>query len=406
MRTILHVDMDAYFSQVEQKKNPSLKGKPIAVVGAKTRTVILSPSYEARKYGVKTGLRVPEARKLCPTLVLVEADNVAYTENAQKIVEICYQFTDEVEVYSIDEMFLDITGSLRLFGSAENIANGMKKKIQDDLALICSVGVAPNKLLAKLASDMKKPNGLVIIKPEDVKTLLENLPVEELWGIGSKTKKHLNEMGIKTCSELGRFPVANLIARFGIIGEKLSQMGRGDDENPVVPLHMEPDPKSVGHSMTFNKDLTDIEEIERYILQLSEKVGNRMRKGNFAARNIGLTIRYFDFETFTRQHRLKNAIFQDLEIYHAAEHILREQKLVKPIRLLGVRASALEKGAMQQLTLFTQVEKKNLVTVAVDKIKERFGKESIMPADLLSRYNHPGVISPSWRPKGIKNIKF
>ncbi len=398
--------MDAYFAQVEQRKNPALRCKPIAVIGSKKRTVILSPSYEARAYGVKTGLRVPEATGLCPELIFVEADNAAYTELAGKLFDIYYQFTDQVEVYSIDEVFLDVTGSIRLFDSAEAIAREIKERIRQEFSLTCSVGVAPNKLLAKLASNMKKPDGLVIIRPEEVSRVLKGLPVGELWGIGSHLTKALNEMGITTCGELGRCDVEQLRVRFGVLGERLSQMGRGEDASPVIPLGREADPKSIGHSMTFERDLKDIEEIKRYILQLSEKVGVRARKGGFMAREVALTIRYSDFETFTRQRKLKDAINQDLEIYYAAEQILDEQKLVRPVRLLGVRASDLSRGSAQQLNLFTKAERKTQLTKAVDKIKERFGDEAIMHAELLRRYRHPGVISPAWRPKGIKNIKF
>ena len=209
------------------------------------------------------------------------------------LVEIYRQYTPIVEVYSVDEAFLDVTGSIPLFGNVEVIAKNIKKDIRKTLGrLTCSIGIAPNKLLAKLGSDMKKPDGLVIIQQEDIGKLLEHLPVQELWGIGPRLEKHLAVMGIKTCGELGRASIHVLKNRLGVIGERLKLMAQGIDDSPVVPMEQEADAKSVGHSMTLDRDVSDRETLERHILQLSEMVGRRLRRGGYAGRTVALTLRY------------------------------------------------------------------------------------------------------------------
>src|SRR5512136_1006250 len=226
-RTIMHIDMNAFFASVEQQCNPHLRGKPIAVIGSAKRTVITTSSYEARAYGVKTGMNVYEAKQRCPHLILVIGDNRKYTWTSSQIIKIFKEFTPQVEVFSIDEAFLDVTGSLRLFGSAERIAYLIKAGIRHQFGITCSIGIAPNKLLAKLASDMQKPDGLTVIRPEEVSRILETVPVKDLCGVGRKTARQLALYGITSCGDLGRFPVGVLRQRFGVIGERLQQMGRG-----------------------------------------------------------------------------------------------------------------------------------------------------------------------------------
>jgi DNA polymerase-4 len=310
-----------------------------------------------------------------------------------------------VEVYSIDEAFLDITGSLCLFNSPEDIALQIKRKIRKNFGLTCSIGVGSNKLLAKLASNMKKPDGLTIIHPEDVSEILEKLPASTLCGIGSRLEMHLEAMGVKTCGELGRFPVKELKRKFGIIGERLHQMGLGIDESPVVPVEDEPDVKSVGHSMTLDKDISDNESIERYILQLSEMVGRRLRRGQYSGRTVALTLRYSDFHTFTKRRTIKEYINGDFDIYLVALDVLRLIRLKYAVRLLGVSISNLVKD-YGQILLFKKDRDRQSVVQAMDEINDRYGEFSITRARLLDRYPHKGVIAPAWRPAGVRRVNY
>ena len=218
---IICIDMDAYFASVEQQANPKLRGKPIGVIGSGGRTVITTRSYEARKYGVKTGMNVYEAKKLCPDLILVIGDNEKYTYTCQELQVIYNKYTPDIEVYSIDEAFLDVTTTHHLFGGPEAIGTSIKKEVKDQFGINCTVGIAPNILMAKLASDIAKPDGLKWIKPEDAETFLKDLPVRELWGIGSATTERLEQLGIRTCGELGKAPASLLRNKFGIQGESL-----------------------------------------------------------------------------------------------------------------------------------------------------------------------------------------
>jgi len=266
-KIILCIDMDAFFASVEQQSNPKLRGKPIAVIGSGGRTVITTRSYEARKYGVKTGMNLYEAKKLCPPLIFVTGNNEKYTHTCRELQKIYLRFTPEVEAYSIDEAFLDVTASHHLFGGPEAIGNTIKREIKKQFGINCTAGIAPNILLAKLASDIAKPDGLKWIRPEDAGSALECLPVKELWGIGSRLSEKLDAMGIKTCGELGRAPASLLRNKFGIVGEHLKAMGMGICNRP---LHVhEEDPKSIGHSMTFEKNLSQRSAIEAEMLKYS-----------------------------------------------------------------------------------------------------------------------------------------
>ncbi len=401
----MHVDMNAFFASVEQQSKPSLRGKPVAVIGAQQRTVITTSSYEARAYGVKVGMTVPEAKKLCPDIIFVAGNNRKYTDTCTRIVRLYGDYTPLVEVYSVDEAFLDITGALYLFGKPENIAFRIKRKIWRNFGLTCSIGVGPNKLLAKLAGNMQKPDGFTTIHPGAVSEILEKLPVSELCGIGSRLERHLEAMGIKTCGELGRFSVKDLENKFGIVGKKLHQMGLGIDESPVVSVADAPDTKSVGHSMTLERNISNNEDMERYILQLSEMVGRRLRRGNYSGRTIALTLRYPDFHTFTKRRTIKEYINDGIDIYLEALDILRMIRLKHAVRLLGVSVSNLIKN-YSQIPLFKKDRDRISIVQTMDKINDRYGEFSITQARLLDRYSHKGVISPAWRPAGVRKVNY
>lgn len=393
--------MNAFFASVEQRAAPSLRGKPIAVVGSKHRGVILSPSYEARAFGVKTGMTYGEAKKACSHITLVPADSSKYSHACEGLIEIWKDFTPLVEMFSIDEAFLDVTGCDALFGDPVRIAIRIKERVWNEAGLTCSIGIGPNKLLAKLGSDMQKPDGLVLISPEDVADVLENLPVKELCGIGPNLTLALAAMGVRTCGELGRTPLRLLTARFGVVGERLHDMGLGLDDDPVIPLaqHDEEASKSMGHSMTLDEDCSDMAMIERHILQLSEKVGRRLRRGSYTGRTVSLTLRYADFHTFSKQKRLHHAVNHGLDIYAAAVALLREIRLKEAVRLVGVSISSLERN-MRQVPLFVEDRKQTFIAEAMDEINDQYGEFSVTWGTLALRNHHERIISPAWRPTG------
>jgi DNA polymerase-4 len=402
-RTIMHIDINAFFASVEQQCNPGLRGKPIAVIGSNTRTVITTASYEARAWGVKTGMNIYEGRKQCPDLIFVVGNNTKYVDTSIRIMSILNTYTPDVEVFSIDEAFLDITRSLRLFRGARNIARSIKRRISNTLGLTCSIGIAPNKLLAKLASDMQKPDGLVVITKDTARDVLETLSVGELCGIGGRLETHLNTMGIRTCGDLGRYPVMLLKARFGIIGERLHDMGLGIDESPVVAEGDSDDVKSIGHSMTLARDIYDIFHIRRYLLQLSEMVGRRARRHGYHGRTVVLTVRYKDFTTFSRRLSIQRHINNGPDIYRVSLQILGSLRLKQAVRLLGVSLTNL--ACFTQMNLFAEQGRRDELVESMDRINDRYGEFTVTYAALMARSREPGVISPSWRPKGARRVE-
>ena len=380
-RIILHVDMDAFFISVEQRDDPALRGKPAAVCGSLSRSVVTSATYEARPYGIQAGMSIQEAKRRCPQLVLVKGDHSKYTETAARIFSILKDYTPLVEIASIDEAYLDITRSLLLFKSLLSISQSIKDRIREEEQLTCSIGVAPNKLLAKLGSRLKKPDGLTIIGKEEVEKILKDLPVSSLHGIGPKLTEELKSIGIFTCGQLGRFPVPQLTKRFGVIGERLHEMGLGLDDSPVVPLDEEEDAKSISHSVTLEEDTSDPNLLKKVLLQLSERVSRRMRKEGFYGRRVTLTIRYSDFYTFSKQKTLSQWINSGNEIFRHSFEIFESIPHPKPIRLLGVGVSLLKKEWCQ-LDLFEKGEKKDKLLKAMDRVNERFGDWTLTWAGL------------------------
>jgi DNA polymerase-4 len=371
-RIILHIDMDAFFISVEQRDDPSLKGKAAAVCGSLSRSVVTSATYEARPFGIKAGMPVQEARRRCPHLILVEGDHSKYTKTASRIFALLKEYTPLVEVASIDEAYLDITQSLLMFKSYHHIAQSIKTRILEKEGLTCSVGVAPNKLLAKLGSRLRKPDGLVMIPKEEVNRILEDLPVSSLFGIGPKLEEALKFMGILTCGQLGRFPVPLLTKRFGAIGERLHEMGLGLDDSPVVPFDQEEDPKSISNSVTLEEDTSDLPTIRKVLLQLSERVSRRMRQDFLYGQRITLTVRYSDFYTFTKQKTLSQPINNGNGIFHQAFEIFESIPHPKAIRLLGVGMSLLKKEWCQ-LSLFEKRGQMDNLLKAMDEVNGRFG---------------------------------
>lgn len=404
-RVIAHLDMDAFFASVEQQSNPALRGKPVAVTGRGNRGIVTTSSYEARAYGVKTGMNRYEAVQKCPALIFVEANNSRYTDTSRWFVNLCRKFTPMVEVFSVDEVFLDLTGSVRRFGPARKIISNIRQTLLKEKGLTFSAGIGPNKLIAKLLSDLKKPAGLTQVDERDVPGFLENMPVGELCGIGQKTEKKLLYLGIRTCGELGRADPVLLKRHFGVIGPTLVRMGQGRDSSTVVPLEDCPDPCSVGHSMTFDHDISSKEVLKAQLLRLCEMVGRRARQGDFAGKTVSLTIRYKDFTTFTRQTSLKTAINKTRDIYAAADSILNSLTLTQPVRLLGISLSKLA-NTPKQLSLFEEEKKQQQVTHAMDRVNSKFGDFTLTWGSLLDLEERQKIISPAWRPEGPRKIEF
>ncbi len=380
-RIILHMDMDAFFISVEQRDDPSLRGKPAAVCGSLSRSVVTSATYEARPYGIRAGMPIQEAKRRCPQLILVEGDHSKYTETSSRIFSILKEYTPLVEVASIDEAYLDITQSTLLFKSPLHLAQTIKAHILEKEKLTCSVGIAPNKLLAKLASRLKKPDGLVVIEKEEVEKVLRDLPVSKLYGIGPKLEEALQAIGIFTCGPLGKCQVSLLTQRFGVIGERLHEMGLGIDDSPVIPFDEEEDPKSVSHSVTLEKDTSELEALKKVLLQLSERVSRRMRRDSLYGKRVTLTVRYSDFYTFTKQKTLSQSINSGNDIFRHGLEIYRSISHPKPIRLLGIGMSLLEKE-WSQLGLFDRRQKTDHLLKAMDQVNDRFGDWTLTWASL------------------------
>jgi DNA polymerase-4 len=390
--------MNSFFASVEQKAYPFLRGKAIAVCGdPSSRTVVAAASIEAKKYGVKSAMNLYEARKLCPHIIPVEGCPGRYIDTSLRLVAIFTQFTDLVEIFSIDEAFLDVTGTADLFGGAEELARRLKTRIKEQVDLPCSIGVAPNKLLAKLASDMKKPDGLTVIRPEAVEPLLASLPVKELFGIGSRTEASLAELGVKTCGELGRFSERILVQRYGINGAKLKMMGLGRDDAPVMPYYHIPDTKSMGHSVTLDKDTDDLAHLRRVLLKLSEMVGRRLRRDNYRGRTVYLCLRYEDFSTFGQQKSIQGFIDDGQQIYRIGWEIFEAMyQRGRKVRLIGVSVSNLVKD-LKQMGLF-ETQKNLALDAATDNINNKYGEFMVRRGTLIPRIPTSKVISPAWRP--------
>jgi len=374
-RAILHLDMDAFYASVEVLDDPTLVGRPVIVGGASEgRGVVSAASYEARRFGVHSAMPAAQAHKLCPDGVFLVPRMARYVEISEQVFTIFRDFTPLVEPLSIDEAFLDVTGCQRLFGPAEGIGRTIKQRIKDEVGITASVGLAPNKFLAKLASDLEKPDGFVVFTHEDARERLAVLPVSRLWGVGKVTGRELNRHGIKTVGDLLRVPRQVLIDRFGDHSARLLELAVGHDERPVIPVH---EAKSVGNEITFAKDIADADELRDVLDLLAEKVAWRLRKHGLRGRTITLKARYSDFTTHTRSKTLNEPTQSTTEIRQAARELL-EQRLDRrgrALRLIGVTSSGFKEKPAIQGELFTaqeEVRDEELDRV-MDRVNEKFG---------------------------------
>jgi DNA polymerase IV len=384
MRKILHVDMDAFYASIEQRDNPSLKGKPVIVGGdAKKRGVVSAASYEARVFGVHSAMPTSQARKLCPQGAFLPVRMERYRQVSEQIFSIFQGYTPLVEPLSLDESFLDVSGSESLFGPALLIAGAIKRKIVEQTGLTASAGLAPNKFLAKIASDWKKPDGLVEIRPSEVETFLENLPISKLWGVGKSTEEILKAIGVLRVGQLAQYPPDGIEKKLGKFGLALIALARGEDDRPVEP-HAEA--KSISQERTFTPDLHDREEIAKVLLDQAEQVGWELRKQELKGSTVQLKVRYPDFTLITRSQTLLLPTDLGIEIYRTALKLLEKtDALSRKVRLLGVGISNLRhrQEPAQKGFFDAHREKEEKSLKAIDKIWDKYGPKALRRASLL-----------------------
>ena len=381
--TILHVDMDAFFASVSELDYPQYKGKPL-VVGAGARGVVLSANYAARKFGIKAAMPVSRAQRMAPNAIFIPPDHERYSQVSRKVMEIFFEFTPHVEPLSLDEAFLDVTGSRKLFGSGRNIAELIRKRVFASEKITCSVGIATTKFIAKLASGRCKPNGILEIAHNRVLTFLHPLPVSEIWGVGPKTNEELQALGLRTVADIANTPLETLKRALGAsAGESLYELAWARDYREVVADAPE---KSISAAETFAYDLEDQDEIFRELLRLTERAGARLRARSLRSKTIGLKVRFSDFTNLTRSKTLPLSISGSHEIYEVAKELYLSLKINgSRIRLLGVSLEQLvdQSGAVEQLELGEREVGWSQAQVAIDRAIARFGSGSVKPARLI-----------------------
>jgi DNA polymerase-4 len=384
-RVVLHVDMDAYYASIEQRDDPGLRGRPVVVGGGTNRGVVAAASYESRVFGIRSAMPMAEARRRCPDLVRVAPRMDHYQAVSRDIFAVFREFTPLVEGLSLDEAFLDVTSSRRLFGSGRSIAGAIKDRILQRTGLTASVGVAPNKLVAKIASDLDKPDGLVIVTSNRVQEVLDPLPVAVIPGIGKRTLERLRAIGVGTIAELRRAPDHDLEPVFGRFTAKTRERASGVDERPVVASRPE---KSISNEQTYESDLCHRRDMERQLLRLTERTARRLRKAALSAGTVQVKIRKSDFKTFTRQQQLRPPGDGTDRIYAVAREMLAKWLNDNPdarIRLLGVGCSSLAPAGQQDLFANSATSQATDFDRAVDEIRDRFGSDSVTRARTLDR---------------------
>ncbi len=377
-RLIMHVDMDAFFASVEQLDHEEYRGKPLIVGGIGGRGVVSTCSYEARKFGVHSAMPTAKAMQLCPQGIFISGNYPRYGEVSQQIFDIFDHYSPLIEPLSIDEAFLDLTGMERLMDNPCQYALKLKREIKEKTGIVASVGIAPNKFLAKIASDLDKPDGLVLVDKDKVQDFLDPLPVRRIWGVGAKTTAVLDRMRIRTIADLRQMSYEELHKTFGDkTAQHLFLLAQGIDERPVAPRGRA---KSIGNEVTFGEDLQTAEDALQVLLELSVKVGWRLRKAGFKAKTVQLKLRTRDFTTYTRQKQLFEASNFDDDIYTVIRELFGALNISQNIRLLGVSATGF--GEMENLSLFHD-EKKDKLYQAIDGINSKFGKLGVTRGSLL-----------------------
>ncbi len=381
-RQILHVDMDAFFAAVEIRENPELRGKPV-VIGSPPdkRGVVSTASYEARKFGIHSAMPSRTAGKLCPHAIFLPVNSTLYSEVSHQVMDILNRFTPYVEQVSIDEAFLDVTGAMRQWTDAVELARALRQTIKDELQLTASAGVAGNKFLAKLASDMDKPDGLTVVprEPDEIVSFLAPLPVGRIWGVGKAAEKRLKRFGITTVEELQEHDETTLRRWFGeAFGSHLWHLARGLDERPIVT---DRDAKSISNEHTFGVDCDNIAVVRQRLIELTENVGRRLRRSEKYAGTGQIKLRFADFKTLTRQQAFPSPTRTDHDLLACALELFEREKVRKPIRLIGFGVANLSETPGQQLLFEEPNHRQQALDEAVDKIRENFGKGALRRGD-------------------------
>ncbi|MFP4158342.1 MAG: DNA polymerase IV [Desulfobacterales bacterium] len=379
---IVHVDMDAFFASVEKLDNPGLRDRCVIVGGISDRGVVSAASYEARKYGVKSAMPMYKARRLCPGGVFLAPRGSRYKEISARVMEILGSFSPLLEQVSIDEAYLDISGCGHLFGSPRDTGLKIKEKIRGETGLTCSVGIAPHKFLAKIASDMEKPDGLVVISPEEAAGFIERLPVDKVPGVGLVSAMALSRMGIKTLGDAKKYGESVLVRRLGKFGTRLFELASGMDRSKVTPVRPV---KSVSSEKTLAADTRDKEDLKTYLLDQAEEVGRQLRKNNLRARTAFIKIKHSDFTQITRQGALEQRSSSAEMLYLAAADLLEAYHPEMPVRLIGLGATDLiDANVPVQQELFSESsgrrEKWEKVESALDAIRKKYGRQGICRA--------------------------
>jgi DNA polymerase-4 len=388
-RAILHVDLDAFFCSVEEILDPDLVGKPLVVGGsAEGRGVVSSASYASRSYGVRSAMPTARALHLCPDLIVLPGRHRIYSEHSRHVMEFLRNSAPAVEQISIDEAFLDVSDDPR---PGPQVAFSLKDEIRQRFKLPTSWGIASNKLVAKIATEVGKPDGLVFVPPGEEATFLAPLPVEMLWGVGPKTQTRLAEHGVRTIGDLATMSKDHLQRLFGEHGLDLATKAKGQDNRPVIEEH---ETHSMSSERTFERDISGTDELSRVLLQLSENVGRRLRKEELVGKTVKIKLRWPDFTTITRQTKLEQPTDQDGEIYQAALNLFkRVWKKGRPVRLLGVGVSDLG-PPIRQLALFSQSwEQDGKLLKAIDDIRARYGSRALLRGDTLKQKHERGLSS-------------
>jgi len=384
-RKIVHVDMDAFYASVEVLDDPSLRGKPVIVGGTpEERGVVAASSYEARRHGIHSAMSAARARRLCPDGVFLRPRFERYAELSRQVFDILEDYTPLVEKVSIDEGFLDLTGCTGTFDGAVETGRRIKRRIRDEVRLTASVGVAPNKFLAKTASELEKPDGFVVIIAEDAQATLAGLPVRSLWGVGPVTEKTLSEMGVYKVADILDCPRGTLEKRLGSFAERLLELARGIDESPV---EVGAEAKSVSSETTFHTDIADADELRHNLDALAERVARELREKDLRARTVSIKARYPDFKTVTRAVTLGEATASTQAIRDAARELLADRlgRRGRPLRLLGVKASNLSTAGEGQMLLFADESdrRQERLDRLLDELRERFGADVIVTGNQI-----------------------
>nr|WP_311379657.1 DNA polymerase IV [Arthrobacter sp. ISL-48] len=387
---IMHVDMDAFFVSVELRTRPELRGKPVIVGYPADRSVVLSASYEARAFGLKSAMPMVIAARMCPNAVIIEPRHKLYYEVSAQIMGIFESITELVEPLSVDEAFLDVGGAIRRLGPPREIGELIRRRVADELGITASVGIAASKFVAKIASTRCKPDGLLLIGPEETVPYLHSLPVGALWGVGAKTADVLARMGIRTVADVAATPLPSLKKVLGVTGEHVYRLSWGIDPRPVTPLRVE---KSIGAEETFAVDTGDDAILHRELLRLSHRTAERLRGSGLVARTVALKLRYADFSTITRSRTVHTPVDSAQLIYAVALQLLESLgDRTMTVRLVGIRAEQLEDTAQTslQLSLDRRDDNWRAAEQALDRVSRKFGSKSVLPARLLDSGNGQG----------------